>query len=183
MTYTVVADNKTVMESSAKLGTVPHNLTLDITAQQLLGPGVHHLEIIASSNTSESEVSEGLTIHLVEPITGFQAMLSSSSVKLGEDLEIKVSAPHGKPEKLRFEVTGSNETFLHLKDGPEGENKTYNIPVKSEGTAISKDRHVTDLNDQTMRKGGPQPKGCSRSLNQSQSLFSFGPGLVELSLE
>ncbi|KAL8195182.1 UNVERIFIED_CONTAM: hypothetical protein K2H54_047650 [Gekko kuhli] len=138
VTYTMVVDNKTVMESSAKLGTVPHNLTLDITSQQLLGPGVHHLEIIASSNTTESDISEGLTIHLVEPISGLQAMLTSSSVKLGEDLEIEVFAPHGKPKKLRFEVTGSNETFLHLKDGPEGENKTYSIPVKSEGTFLVK---------------------------------------------
>ncbi|XP_077166400.1 polycystin-1-like protein 2 isoform X2 [Paroedura picta] len=138
VTYTMVADNKTLTESSTTLGTVPHNLTLDTTSQQLLGPGVHRLEIIASSNTTESEISEGLTIHLVEPIIGLLAMLTSSSVKLGEYLEIKVSAPHGKPEKLKFELIGSNETFLHLKDGPEGENKTYNIQMKLEGTFLVK---------------------------------------------
>nr|XP_056718331.1 polycystic kidney disease protein 1-like 2 [Euleptes europaea] len=138
VTYTMVADNKTLTESSVKAGTIPHNLTLDATSQQLLGPGVHHLEIFASSNTTEADISEGLTIHLVEPITGLQAMLTSNSVKLGEDLEIKVSAPHGEPEKLRFEVIGSNETFSHLKDGPEGENKTYKIPVKFEGAFLVK---------------------------------------------
>uniref|UniRef100_A0ACB8EA10 Uncharacterized protein n=1 Tax=Sphaerodactylus townsendi TaxID=933632 RepID=A0ACB8EA10_9SAUR len=138
VTYSIVADNKTLMESSVKAGTIPHNLTLDVTSQQLLGPGVHHLKIFASSNTTEAEISEGLTIHLVEPVTGLQAMLSSNSMKLGEDLEITVSAPHGQPEKLRFEVIGSNETFSHLKDGPEGENKTYKIPVKSEGVFVVK---------------------------------------------
>ncbi|XP_054856225.1 polycystic kidney disease protein 1-like 2 [Eublepharis macularius] len=138
VTYRVVADNKTLMESSVQAGIVPHNLTLDVTSQQLLGPGVHHLKIVASSNTTESEISEGLTVRLVEPIARLQATLTSSLVELGEDLEIKVSAPHGEPEKLRFEVIGLNETFSHLKDGPERENQTYRIPAKLEGTFLVK---------------------------------------------
>ncbi|XP_061449764.1 polycystin-1-like protein 2 [Rhineura floridana] len=138
VTYTVLADNETLMESSAKTGIVPHNLTLDGASQQLIGPGLHHLEIVASSNTTETDISEILTVHLVEPISGLQATLSSSSVESGEDLEIKVSVCHGAPEKLRFEVTGLNETFSYLKDFPEGEAETYRIPVKSEGTFLVK---------------------------------------------
>nr|XP_034975837.1 polycystic kidney disease protein 1-like 2 isoform X2 [Zootoca vivipara] len=134
VTYTVLADNKTLMESRVKEGIAPHNLTLDSVSQRLIGPGVHHLEIVASSNTTEADVSEILTVHLVEAISGLQAILSSHSVVLGEDLEIKVSVHHGSPEKLRFEVTGLNETFSHLKDFTEGHTETYRIPVKSEGT-------------------------------------------------
>ncbi|XP_063168976.1 polycystin-1-like protein 2 [Candoia aspera] len=134
VTYTVLSDNKTVMESSTKIGTVPHNLTLDGVPQRLIGPGVHSLEIVATSNTTDSEVIEILTVHLVEPISGLQAMLTSDSLELGEDLEIKVSARRGSPEKVRFEVTGMNETFSHLKDFLEGKSGIYTIPVNSEGT-------------------------------------------------
>ncbi|XP_066494065.1 polycystin-1-like protein 2 [Tiliqua scincoides] len=134
VTYAVLADNKTLMQSRVKAGILPHNLSLDATTQQLLGPGVHHLDIVASSNTTESEITESLTVHLVEPISGLQATLASHTVKLGEDLEIMVSTPHGTPEKLRFELVGLNETFSHLKDGPEGDSKAYRISVESEGT-------------------------------------------------
>ncbi|XP_062997536.1 polycystin-1-like protein 2 [Elgaria multicarinata webbii] len=138
VTYTVLGDNKTLLESTTKSGIVPHNLTLDSATQQLIGPGVHRLEIVAASNATESEIAETLTVHLVEPISGLQAMLTSSSVELGEELEIKVSARRGAPEKLRFEVIGLNETFSHLEEGPEGEAETYRIPMKSEGTFLVK---------------------------------------------
>ncbi|XP_053127311.1 polycystic kidney disease protein 1-like 2 [Hemicordylus capensis] len=134
--YTVLAENETLMQSSVKAGIVPHNLTLDATAQHLVGPGVHRLEITASSNTTESEISESLTVHFVEGISGLQATLDSHSVKVGEALEITVPAPRGGPEKLRFEVIGLNETFSYLKDSPEGDAEIYRIPVESEGTFL-----------------------------------------------
>ncbi|XP_060551059.1 polycystin-1-like protein 2 [Pantherophis guttatus] len=138
VTYTVLNDNKTVMETSTKIGTVPHNLTLDGVLQRLIGPGVHSLEIVATSNTTDSEVVEILTVHLVEPISGLQAMLTSDSLELGEDLEIKVSVRRGAPEKVRFEVTGMNETFSHRKDFVEGKSEIYTIPMNSEGTFLVK---------------------------------------------
>ncbi|ETE70234.1 Polycystic kidney disease protein 1-like 2, partial [Ophiophagus hannah] len=138
VTYTVLSDNKTVIETSTKIGTVPHNLTLDGVLQRLIGPGVHSLEIVATSNTTDSEVVEILTVHLVEPISGLQAMLTSDSLELGEDLEIKVSVRRGAPEKVRFEVTGMNETFSHPKDFIEGKSEIYTIPMNSEGTFLVK---------------------------------------------
>ncbi|KAJ6666084.1 hypothetical protein lerEdw1_000988 [Lerista edwardsae] len=116
VTYAVLADNKTLMQSMVKAGILPHNLSLDATAQHLIGPGVHHLDIVASSNTTESEIRESLTVSFVEPISGLQATLASQTVELGEELEIVVSVPHGAPEKLRFELVGLNETFSHLED-------------------------------------------------------------------
>ncbi|XP_032051683.1 polycystic kidney disease protein 1-like 2 [Aythya fuligula] len=138
VTYVVLAGNVTLAESSAKEGIVPHNLTLDSAAQELLGPGMHRLEIRASSNTTASEISGSIAVHLIEPVSGLQAVLASHAVQLGENLEINVSVPHGAPDKLKFEVVGSNETHSHEENSPAGEPRTYFIPMHSEGTFLVK---------------------------------------------
>uniref|UniRef100_K7F7G5 Polycystin 1 like 2/pseudo n=1 Tax=Pelodiscus sinensis TaxID=13735 RepID=K7F7G5_PELSI len=138
VTYTLTADNMTLIESSAKEGTVPHNLTLDGTSQQLIGPGLHQLEILATSNTTTTEVSESITVQLVEPISGLQAVLASNTLEMGKNLEINVSVAHGTPDKLKFEVVGSNKTYSHQKDISKGEPGIYSIPVHSEGTFVVK---------------------------------------------
>uniref|UniRef100_A0A8C8RBC5 Polycystic kidney disease protein 1-like 2 n=1 Tax=Pelusios castaneus TaxID=367368 RepID=A0A8C8RBC5_9SAUR len=138
VTYIVTADNTTLIESSAREGIVPHNLTLDSTAQQMIGPGVHQLEILATSNTTTSEISESIAVHLVEPISGLQATLAAHTLEMGKDLEINVSVAHGAPDMLKFEVVGSNETYSHQKDSPKGEPRLYSIPVHSEGTFLVK---------------------------------------------
>lgn len=134
MTYTVLANNMTLIESSAEEGIASHNLTLDSAAQELLGPGVHQLEIRVSSNTTAPEILESIAVHLIEPVSGLRAVLASHTLQLGENLEINVSVSHGAPAKLRFEVVGSNETHAHQEDCPQGEPQTYIIPVHSEGT-------------------------------------------------
>ncbi|NXG55348.1 PK1L2 protein, partial [Hemiprocne comata] len=138
VTYTVRVDNMTLTESSAKKGIVPHNLTLDSASQELLGPGIHRLEIRASSNTTTSEISESIAVHLIEPVSGLQAALASHTLQLGENLEINVSVSHGAPDKLKFEVTGSHETHSHKEDSPDGEPRTYTVPVRSAGTFLVK---------------------------------------------
>ncbi|NXF58754.1 PK1L2 protein, partial [Ciccaba nigrolineata] len=138
VTYIILADNMTLTESSAKEGTVPHNLTLSSASQELLGPGIHQLEIRASSNTTALEISESITVHLIEPVSGLQAALASHTLQLGENLEMNVSVSHGAPDKLKFEVIGSNESHSHKEDGPHGEPRTYIIPVHSEGTFLVK---------------------------------------------
>ncbi|XP_052543221.1 polycystic kidney disease protein 1-like 2 isoform X2 [Tympanuchus pallidicinctus] len=138
VTYNVIANNMTLIESSAEEGIAPHNLTLDSAAQELLGPGVHQLEIRVSSNTTAPEISESIAVHLVEPVSGLQAVLASHTLQLGENLEINVSVSHGAPAKMRFEVVGSNETHAHQEDCPQGEPQTYIIPMHSEGTFLVK---------------------------------------------
>ncbi|NWU61307.1 PK1L2 protein, partial [Pterocles burchelli] len=138
VTYIISADNMTLAESSAKEGVIPHNLTLCSASQELLGPGIHQLEIRASSNTTASEISESIAVHLIEPVSGLQAALASHTLQLGESLEINVSVAHGAPDKLKFEVVGSNETHSHKEDGPHGEPRTYTVPVHSEGTFLVK---------------------------------------------
>uniref|UniRef100_A0A672TGB3 Polycystin 1 like 2/pseudo n=1 Tax=Strigops habroptila TaxID=2489341 RepID=A0A672TGB3_STRHB len=138
VTYTILADNMTLTQSSAKEGVMPHNLTLDSTSQELLGPGIHQLEIRASSNTTASEISESIAIHLIEPVSGLQAAVVSHTLQLGKDLEVNVSVSHGAPDKLKFEVIGSNETHSHKEDGPHREPRMYIIPMHSEGTFLVK---------------------------------------------
>ncbi|XP_031471197.1 polycystic kidney disease protein 1-like 2 [Phasianus colchicus] len=135
VTYIVLANNMTLIESSAEEGIAPHNLTLDSAAQELLGPGVHQLQIRVSSNTTAPEISESITVHLIEPVSGLQAALASHTLQLGENLEINVSVAHGAPARMRFEVVGLNETHAHQEDCPQGEPQTYIIPMHSEGTA------------------------------------------------
>ncbi|NXW14670.1 PK1L2 protein, partial [Circaetus pectoralis] len=138
VTYIILADNMTLTESRAKEGIIPHNLTLDSASQELLGPGIHQLEIRASSNTTASDISESIAVQLIEPVSGLQAALTSHTLQLGENLEINVSVSHGAPDKLKFEVIGPNETHAHKEDGPHGEPRTYIIPVHSEGTFLVK---------------------------------------------
>ncbi|XP_064316001.1 polycystin-1-like protein 2 [Phalacrocorax carbo] len=138
VTYIILADNVTLAESSAKEGIVPHNLTLNSDSQELLGPGLHQLQIRASSNTTASEISESIAVHLIEPVSGLQAALASHTLQLGENLEINVSVTHGAPDKLKFEVIGSNETHSHKEDSPHGEPQMYIIPMHSEGTFLVK---------------------------------------------
>ncbi|NXA11711.1 PK1L2 protein, partial [Sapayoa aenigma] len=138
VTYILSADNMTLTESSAKEGIVPHNLTLDSASQELLGPGIHQLEIRASSNTTALEISRSFAVHLMEPVSGLQAALTSRTLQLGEGLEVNVSVSRGAPDKLKFEVIGSNEALSHQEDGPHGEAGTYNIPVPSAGIFLVK---------------------------------------------
>uniref|UniRef100_A0A669QX05 Polycystic kidney disease protein 1-like 2 n=1 Tax=Phasianus colchicus TaxID=9054 RepID=A0A669QX05_PHACC len=138
VTYIVLANNMTLIESSAEEGIAPHNLTLDSAAQELLGPGVHQLQIRVSSNTTAPEISESITVHLIEPVSGLQAALASHTLQLGENLEINVSVAHGAPARMRFEVVGLNETHAHQEDCPQGEPQTYIIPMHSEGIFLVK---------------------------------------------
>ncbi|NXA58386.1 PK1L2 protein, partial [Mohoua ochrocephala] len=138
VTYSMLADNMTLTESSAKGGIVPYNLSLNSASQELIGPGIHQLEIRASRNTTASEISESIAVHLIEPVSGIQAAVASHALQLGEDLEVNVSVSHGAPEKLMFEVIGSNHTHCHKADGPRGERRTYGVPVPSEGTFLVK---------------------------------------------
>ncbi|NXV76576.1 PK1L2 protein, partial [Atlantisia rogersi] len=138
VTFTILGDNMTLSESSAKDGIAPHNLTLDSASQELLGPGTHQLEIRASSNTTMSEICESIAVHLIEPVSGLQAALASHTLQLGENLEINVSVTHGAPDKLKFEVIGYNETHSHREDGPHGEPRMYIVPMHSEGTFLVK---------------------------------------------
>ncbi|XP_061863851.1 polycystin-1-like protein 2 [Colius striatus] len=176
VTYIILADNMTLTESSAKEGIVPCNLTLDSASQELLGPGVHQLEVRASSNTTASEISESIAVHLIEAVSGLQAALASHTLQLGDSLEMNVSVSHGAPDKMKFEVIGSNETYSHNEDGPHGEPRTYIIPLHSKGTFLVKvvamnafSNMSLDLGFITVLANSSHQKGSAKKENSSKT--------------
>uniref|UniRef100_H0Z296 Polycystin 1 like 2/pseudo n=1 Tax=Taeniopygia guttata TaxID=59729 RepID=H0Z296_TAEGU len=153
VTYSMLAGNMTLSESSAKEGLVSHNLTLSSASQELIGPGMHQLEIRASRTTMASEISGTIAVHLIEPVSGIQAAVASHTLQLGEDLEVNVSVSHGAPEKLMFEVIGSNQTQWHKADGPRGEPRTYGVPLPREGTFLVKVVAMNDFSNMSLDLG------------------------------
>ncbi|KAM7010857.1 polycystin-1-like protein 2 [Passerculus sandwichensis] len=153
VTYSVLADNMTLSESSAKEGFVPHNLTLSRASQELIGPGMHQLEIRASRSTMASQISATIAVHLIEPVSGIQAAVASHTLQLGQDLEVNVSVSHGAPEELMFEVTGSNQSQWHKADGPRGEPRAYGVPVPWEGTYLVKVVAMNDFSNMSLDLG------------------------------
>ncbi|KAG8432802.1 hypothetical protein GDO86_017156, partial [Hymenochirus boettgeri] len=136
--YSLLFNNITLRQFRVTSEGAPHNLTLDNAAQQLLGPGVHILQIMAYSNRTTSIRTSNVTVHLVEPISGLWADLSTSILEVGTKLQINVSISYGAPVNFKFELIGFNETFTHLKENSLGLPTTYTIPVELEGTYLVK---------------------------------------------
>ncbi|KAM4017468.1 polycystin-1-like protein 2 [Anomaloglossus baeobatrachus] len=133
----IVYDNVTLMESSVKFGNHPHNLTLDVTSQKLVGPGVHQLQIIASSDKTSARLNTSVTIHLIEAVSGLQAHLSANTLEVGKELQINVTInvtiDRGLPADVTIEITGSGETMKRSGRCLTTQPHVYNITIGTAG--------------------------------------------------
>ncbi|CAI9553189.1 unnamed protein product [Staurois parvus] len=134
MNVSLLADNRTLAESSVQTGEPAHNLTLDTASQHLIGPGSHHLQIVASSDHTSIRLNTSITVQLMEAISGLQGQLSTTRLEAGKELQINVSVSHGAPVELKIEFKGSNGTFSHSKECPTGQTQISNISLNVEGT-------------------------------------------------
>ncbi|XP_038662286.1 polycystic kidney disease protein 1-like 2 [Scyliorhinus canicula] len=142
VTYVILAGAVTLHTFTALRGAVPQNVTVESTAQQQIGPGIHQLTILAKNNVTTQEVSQNITVQLVEPIKDLEASVNSVVLELGNDLTINISVSCGAPIELQFEFIGPNETFSEAIENPDGKLGAYSIPMNSEGTFLIRGKAV-----------------------------------------
>ncbi|XP_058848646.1 polycystin-1-like protein 2 isoform X1 [Acipenser ruthenus] len=134
VTYTVLSGNALLAKSTALRGIMPHNLTIDTTTQQQMGPGSHLLTILASNNVTAPDVTVELEVLFVEPVQGLQAMLTSrDDIVLGNDLQISVSISHGAPVELVFQFVGLSN-YSRKKELKDSQAKVFSFRTNFEGT-------------------------------------------------
>nr|DBA16985.1 TPA: hypothetical protein GDO54_002506 [Pyxicephalus adspersus] len=132
MNISLLANNKTLAESKVQTGDISYNLTLDTRSQNLIGPGFHHLEIVASNDHISVRLNTSITVQLIEAVSGLQAQMSTSRVEAGKELKINVSVSQGEPVDLKIEFKGSNGTFSHSSKSPTGQTQISNISINVE---------------------------------------------------
>ncbi|XP_078067868.1 polycystin-1-like protein 2 [Mustelus asterias] len=142
VTYIIQAGAVTLHTFTAFQGNIPQNATVESAAQHQIGPGIHQLTILAKNNVTTQEVSQDITVQLVEPIKDLVATVNSTVLELGNDLTINVSVSSGAPIELQFEFIGSNETFSEAIENPDGKLGAYSIQMNSEGTFLVRGKAV-----------------------------------------
>ncbi|XP_056382167.1 polycystic kidney disease protein 1-like 2 [Hyla sarda] len=133
MNISIIHDNMTLTETRVNPQDTPHNLTLDAASQKIIGPGVHQLQIVASSHKMSIQLNTNVTIHLIEVVSGLQAHLSANTVEAGKELQINVTVSNGIPAAVVIEITGSNDTMKHSGKCLTTQPHIYNITIGTTG--------------------------------------------------
>ncbi|XP_048461921.1 polycystic kidney disease protein 1-like 2 [Rhincodon typus] len=136
VTYVVRAGAVVLHTFTVFRGSRPQNVTIEGAAQLQIGPGIHQLTILAKNNVTTHELSQNITVQLVEPIKDLQATVNSAVLELGNDLTVNISVSSGAPIELQFEFIGPKETFSEAIEIPDGNVGAYSIPMNSEGTIL-----------------------------------------------
>ncbi|XP_071973672.1 polycystin-1-like protein 2 isoform X2 [Engystomops pustulosus] len=133
MDISILHDNVTLMETRIKPQDNLHNLTLGITSQKLIGPGIYPLQIIASNENTSTKLNTSVTIHLIEAVSGLQAHLSTNTLEAGKELQLNVTISHGVPADVMIEFTEANTTKRQSRECVTTQTHVYNITIGTAG--------------------------------------------------
>ncbi|XP_042196318.1 polycystic kidney disease protein 1-like 2 [Callorhinchus milii] len=164
VTYVLSAGTAVLHTCTVLSGNIPQNVTIESAAQHLIGPGTHQLKILAKNNVTIREVSQNITVDLVEPIVGLEAVLNSAVLELGKDLTVNISVSLGAPIQLQFEFIGPNGTFSETIESPDGKLGAYSIPMNSEGIFQVKGEAVNAFSSMSFNAGNITVKANSSIL-------------------
>lgn len=147
VSYSIHHGNHLVVNSSADRGLTPHNLTLDVSVIEQLGPGCHNLTLSASNRVSAHPVSSALELCLLEPAQGLQAWLDwaeDGDCPDLTDLVIGASLERGAPAKLLFNLTARGDALSENRDMFNGSMQTFTFSSPLEGANwLELHRHQT----------------------------------------
>ncbi|XP_040185090.1 polycystic kidney disease protein 1-like 2 [Rana temporaria] len=183
MNVSLLADNRTLAESSVQTGDPAYNLTLEIASQHLIGPGFHHLQIVASSDRTSLRLNTSIIVQLIEAVSGLQGQLSTTRLQAGKELQIHVSVSRGAPMELKIEFKGSNGTFSHSRESPTGQTQISNISLNVEGTytvtiiaenlvsnASLEIGHITVITNSTIHEGTHREKETKEFIKKNWAM-------------
>lgn len=137
MSYTIRHQDHSVANSSADVGTTPHNITVSEGEVEKLGRGCHNLTVAASNAVASSAASADLELCLHEPVEGLRSSLVSDEGTCPDsaDLIVGVSLERGDPVQLLFNLTGAVDTLTDTRDMLNGSFQTYTFSSPLEGKA------------------------------------------------
>uniref|UniRef100_A0A8D3EA04 Polycystic kidney disease protein 1-like 2 n=1 Tax=Scophthalmus maximus TaxID=52904 RepID=A0A8D3EA04_SCOMX len=127
VSYTIQHEDHLVANMSADKGITPHNITLNLSVVEKLGPGCHNLTLDASNRVTAHPASTDLELCLLEPVVGLQALVMSVAGECPDstDIVFGVSLERGVPVQLFFNLTGATDTLSESRDMLNGSLQDY----------------------------------------------------------
>ncbi|XP_035483332.2 polycystic kidney disease protein 1-like 2 isoform X1 [Scophthalmus maximus] len=147
VSYTIQHEDHLVANMSADKGITPHNITLNLSVVEKLGPGCHNLTLDASNRVTAHPASTDLELCLLEPVVGLQALVMSVAGECPDstDIVFGVSLERGVPVQLFFNLTGATDTLSESRDMLNGSLQDYTFSSPFVGLFKVKVRAVNAL--------------------------------------
>uniref|UniRef100_A0A8D3BLK0 Polycystic kidney disease protein 1-like 2 n=1 Tax=Scophthalmus maximus TaxID=52904 RepID=A0A8D3BLK0_SCOMX len=140
VSYTIQHEDHLVANMSADKGITPHNITLNLSVVEKLGPGCHNLTLDASNRVTAHPASTDLELCLLEPVVGLQALVMSVAGECPDstDIVFGVSLERGVPVQLFFNLTGATDTLSESRDMLNGslQDYTFSSPYTNEVKSV-----------------------------------------------
>ncbi|KAJ8417700.1 hypothetical protein AAFF_G00225430 [Aldrovandia affinis] len=139
VTYKVQSGETILATSTAVRGIHPSNVTVGRESQLQLGPGCHHLTLLASNGVSAVDISTMMLTCFLEPVGGLEVSVTSSEDELcaGSDLRVNVSLAHGAPVQLHFRIFDGNSSVVETMEAMNGSLQDFSIAIEPQDVGLS----------------------------------------------